>query len=275
MICLSFDVEERFHSHLASASGPRQWKARERIAHLIDLLLAHRRTATFFIVGELAERYPDLVRRIAESGFEIGSHSYSHLRMDAGNRAACIEDISRSKDVLEQISGAAVVGYRSPTWTASLGDDWLWDHLITLGFRYDSSLFPVRTHLYGSYDNPVRPFRLRPQLLEIPPSVWARAGVRLPYGGGFYFRIYPGWLTRWFIDSDLRCDRSPVVYMHPWDFEVERDRIETGRLNRFIGNVNAGRSWERLSRLVARYPTRSLANLCASLTADGDGAGRA
>ena len=234
------------------------WTTGDRIARIVDLLLEHRRSGTFFIVGELAERYPALIRRIAEAGFEIGSHSYSHLRLDTGDRAACLLDITRSKRVLEDVAGVSVVGFRAPTWTASLADDWLWDRLIELGFRYDSSLFPFRTHMYGSNDNPVRPFWLRPELLEIPPSVWTLGPLRVPYGGGFYFRLYPAWLTRVFMDSDLRRGRSPVIYLHPWEFDPAETPIETGILNRFIGNVGVRKSWERLDRVLAHHETRPL-----------------
>ena len=256
MLRLSFDVEERFHSHLTDGTAEREWKTGDRIARIIDLLQAHRRSGTFFIVGELAERYPALIRRIAGAGFEIGSHSYSHLRLDTGDRAVSLLDITRSKRVLEDVAGVPVVGFRAPTWTAARADDWLWDRLIELGFRYDSSLFPFRTHMYGSNDNPVRPFWLRPELLEIPPSVWTLGPLRVPYGGGFYFRLYPAWLTRTLIDGDLRRGRSPVIYLHPWEFDPVETPIETGILNRFIGNVGVRKSWERLDRVLAHYETR-------------------
>ena len=262
MICLSFDVEERFHSHLSDASAKREWKTGDRIARIVDLLQEHERTATFFVVGELAERYPALIRRISDSGFEIGSHTQSHLRLDTGERAACREDITRSKRVLEEVAGVPVVGFRAPTWTASRSDDWLWDHLIALGFRYDSSLFPFRTHMYGSNDNPVRPFRLRPELVEIPPSVWRRGSFRLPYGGGFYFRLYPGWLTRRLIDSDVAGGHAPVVYLHPWEFDSDDEPAERGVVNRFIARVNSGKSWERLRRVVSCYETQTLRSAC-------------
>ncbi len=258
MICLSFDVEERFHSHLTDVAALREWKAGDRIARIVDLLQEHRRVGTFFIVSELAERYPELIRRIAKAGFEIGSHSHSHLRLDTADRAVCLLDITRSKRILEDVAGVPVVGFRAPTWTASLADDWLWDHLIALGFRYDSSLFPFRTHMYGANDNPVRPFWLRPELLEIPPSVWTLGPLRVPYGGGFYFRLYPAWLTRKLIDSDLRRGKTPVIYLHPWEFDPVTTPIEAGVLNRFIGNVNVRKSWDRLDRVLARYETRSL-----------------
>jgi polysaccharide deacetylase family protein (PEP-CTERM system associated) len=266
MICLSFDLEERFHSHLTDGSAAREWSAGDRIALILDLLEERGRSATFFMVAELAERYPALTRRMAAGQFEIGSHTYSHPRLDRGDRAATIVDITRSKHVLEDIAGVPVVGFRAPTWTASLTDSWLWDHLIALGFRYDSSLFPFRTHLYGSNANPVRPFRLRPELLEIPPSVSTWGKLRLPYGGGFYFRFYPEWLTRRLIDRDLRDGLTPLIYLHPWDFESASDPPEAGVLNRIIGNVNAERSWDRLRRVLARYETRTVVSLCDSLS---------
>lgn len=265
MICLTFDLEERFHSHLADAAAARDWKAEDRISRIVDLLQEQRRTGTFFIVGELAEQYPALIRRIAASGFEIGSHTHTHVRLDTGDRGRCIEDIRRSKRVLEDIAGVALIGFRSPTWTAALTDDWLWDHLIALGFRYDSSLFPFKTHMYGSFDNPVRPFWIRPELVEIPPSVWKRGPLRLPYGGGFYFRMYPAWLTRRLIDSDLRDGHAPMIYLHPWDFDTEERSVEAGVVNRLIGNVNAQESWERLRDILSRYETQTVAGVYDSL----------
>ncbi len=266
MICLTFDVEERFHSHLTGADSPRQWRAGDRIARLVDLLEERGKVATFFIVGELAEHYPELIRRIAGAGFEIASHSYSHLKMDPANRRTCEQDITRSKHLLEDISGREVVGYRSPTWTANLTDDWLWDHLVGLGFRYDSSLFPFKTHLYGSFANPVRPFRLRPGLREIPPSVATFGPLRVPYGGGFYLRLYPMWLTRRLVRRDLVRAGTPVVYLHPWELDGHLDdAIESGWLNRFIGNVGVRRTWEYLEELVARHPITTMADHCAQL----------
>jgi polysaccharide deacetylase family protein (PEP-CTERM system associated) len=261
MICLSFDVEERFHSHLTGAGAEREWKAGDRIARIVDLLVDKRRAATFFIVAELAERYPALVRRIAQAGFEIGSHSYGHIRLDRTNRAACVEDLTRAKRVLEDIAGVPVVGFRAPTWTASRGDLWLWDLLIALGFRYDSSLFPFRTHMYGSNDNPVLPFWVRPELLEIPPSVWKRGPLRVPYGGGFYFRLYPAWLTERLMSGDRFRGRVPMIYLHPWEFDPDEAPIEAGWLNRFIGNVNVQGSWDKLREMLDRHETRTLLSL--------------
>ena len=141
-LCLTFDVEERFHSHLSAVGLPREWKLRGRIARMIDWLEEHRKRATCFVVGELAEEYPDLVVRMVDAGCEVASHSHRHLHMAADNREECKEDIHRSKQVLEDLTGEPVYGFRAPSWSARLSDGWLWDQLIELGFRYDSSLFP-------------------------------------------------------------------------------------------------------------------------------------
>ncbi len=259
MISLTFDVEERFHSHLTGEDSPRTWQAGDQIARTIDLLEAHGQVATFFVVGELAERYPALIRRMVAVGCEVASHSHTHLKMDRANRRACEGDIERSKKVLEDISGQAVVGYRSPTWTAQRTDDWLWDHLIRLGFRYDSSLFPFRTHLYGSFANPVEPFQLRPTLVEIPPSVATWGPLRLPYGGGFYLRLFPMWLTRWLLVRDQRRSRVPIVYVHPWELDSHLDEtVESGWLNRLIGTYGGNKTWQRLAELARDHRSTTM-----------------
>jgi polysaccharide deacetylase family protein (PEP-CTERM system associated) len=260
MICLTFDVEERFHSHLTPENAPRRWDAGERIAKILDLLEEGEHRATFFLVSELAEQYPQLVRRMADSGFEVGSHSHTHLRLDGDDRELCKADIARSKQVLEEITGRTVVGFRAPSWSARRSDDWLWDHLVSLGFRYDSSLFPFKTHRYGSMRNPVRPYRLRPGLIEIPPSVSRLGPLRLPYGGGFYFRLYPRWLTRRLIDREVRAGGAPIAYFHPWEFDPIPMRMETGWLDAFIANHNSLATWDRFTDLLRHYRTAAVAD---------------
>ena len=261
MIGLTFDVEERFHSHLAADGTPRRWDAGARIEQILDLLEAEGHRATFFVVGELAQHYPALIRRMVASGFEVGSHTQTHPRLDGDDRKALMDDIARSKAVLEELTGSPILGFRAPSWTARLGDEWLWDHLVALGFRYDSSLFPFRTHLYGSLRNPVRPFRLRPELVEMPPSVSRLGPLRLPYGGGFYFRLYPGWLTRRLIDRDVRARKTPVVYFHPWEFDADPTPGNVGPLSRFISNHDLAGTWAKFTDLLGRYSTRTMADL--------------
>ncbi len=265
MICLTFDVEERFHSHLSATDAHRAWEAGDRLTRIIDLLVERGQRATFFIVGELAEHYPQLVRRIAECGFEVGSHTHTHLRLDRSDRAAYQRDIARSKAVLEDLTGTPILGFRAPSWSARLSDDWLWEDLRALGFVYDSSLFPFPNHLYGSLNNPVRPFRLSSGLIEIPPSVSTLGPLRIPYGGGFYFRLYPQWLTLRLIERDQRCGRTPIVYFHPWEFDPQATSMENSRLNRFIANHNTRGTWDAFVDLLARHRTTTMAEVLRAL----------
>jgi len=273
MICLTFDVEERFHSHLTPEDAPRRWEAGDRIARILDHLEAHGHRATFFMVSELAERYPALTRRMASSGFEVASHSHTHLRIDGDDRERVKADVARSKAVLEDLTGRPVYGFRAPSWSARRSDDWFWDHLVSLGFRYDSSLFPFKTHRYGSMRNPVTPFRLRANLVEIPPSVSQLGPFRLPYGGGFYFRLYPRWLTRRLIDRDAGPGRAPIVYFHPWEFDPGETRMEAGLLNAFIANFNSGNTWDAFVDLLARYRTGALIDVAESCAGPPEQAG--
>jgi polysaccharide deacetylase family protein (PEP-CTERM system associated) len=264
VICLTFDVEERFHSHLAPAGTERVWRMEDRILAIIDELVARDRTATFFVVGELAEQFPDAVRRMSEAGFEVATHSHTHPRFDRHSHDSLREEITRSRKALEDITGERVLGFRAPSWSVHLEDEWLWDFLGEQGFRYDSSLFPFKTHMYGSWHNPPRPFRISAALLEIPASVHPVGPLRIPYGGGFYFRLYPWWVTRALMKRDLARAKTPVVYLHPWEFEPTPDASERG-LNRFIANYNIAHTWSRMLDVLQRHETTTALALSESL----------
>ncbi|MBI3922711.1 MAG: polysaccharide deacetylase family protein [Armatimonadetes bacterium] len=269
MLCLTFDIEERFHAHLTSAGVQPRWELHDRVASCIDWLASMNRRATFFIVGEFAERHPHLVRRAVEAGCEVGSHTYSHLKIDSHNAKQCLADIKRSKELLEEITGLPVSGFRAPTWTARLEDRWLWDYLVELGFLYDSSLFPFPTPLYGSLRNPTHSAWIFPRLLEIPPAVFRWGSFRIPYAGGFYFRLYPLALTRLLLSRELKAGKSPVLYFHPWDFERSPVTMERGLLNKFIGNHNVSNSWGRFVSLLRSQPSSRCIDYYRSVTVHG------
>ena len=263
-VCLTFDVEERFHSHLCPPEVPRHWKLRPRIEQILDWLLEREQKATFFVVADLAEKYTGLIRRMADEGHEVASHSYSHIRMEASRARQCRDDIERSRQVLEDLSGQRVVGYRAPSWTAHLSDGWLWDYLKESGFVYDSSLFPIKTTLYGSWENPLTPCWLGPGLLEIPPSASHWGPIRIPFGGGFYFRLYPRWLTERLMQRHRKLGKPPVLYYHPWDFEPD-EVIERGWLQQFIGHYNVTVAWDRLRGLTENWNSLRMADYAADL----------
>ncbi len=267
-VCLTFDVEERFHSHLSVPGAKRQYRAGDTVLRLVDWLIERECRATFFVVGEVAEQCPAAIRRVAEAGFEVASHSHTHLRLDRADRRTVRADIARSKQVLEGIVGHAVKGFRAPSWSAHRHDGQFWDDLLDMGFVYDSSLFPVATPMYGSFANPMRPWWVAPGLLEIPPSALGFGPVRLPFGGGFYFRAWPLVLTQAFIAAAPKLGIVPVLYFHPWELEPTSDNIDDGRLKAFIANHGVAATWDRFATVVAQHDTTSMVALWSAQKGD-------
>lgn len=266
MVVLTFDIEEHFHSSYAASDSPRHWALHDCIARIVDYLITVKRKATFFVVGELAEKYSSLIRRMSDNDFEIGSHSYSHLLLDRTKKNLCKENIRRSKNVIENITGKPVYGYRAPSWSAVIKDTWLWEHLATLRFRYDSSLFPFKTTLYGSPEISIKPFQVYPGLIEIPPSVYRLGRLRIPFGGGFYFRLYPTWLTRFFIAQNQKKKNTPMLYYHPWEFQKNRQTLERDILKKIIGNYHVTGNWHKFTKFLLRYETTTMWELYTSIT---------
>src|SRR5262245_1278977 len=198
---LSFDVEE--HHLIEAAAGlaiepALKTKCRERVAptthRLLDQLAGHGIRATFFVVGEIARHSPELVRAIHRAGHEVASHSWDHRRVHRLTPGQFRDDVRRSKDALEQVTGEAVVGYRAPTFSVVRQTAWALDVLAEEGMRYDSSIYPVHHDRYGVPGAPRSPFLargVRHALLELPPMTLRLLGANLPAGGGGYFRLFP------------------------------------------------------------------------------------
>ncbi len=260
MICLTFDIEERFHSHLTPLDSTRTWSASSRISAIIDWLVENEKGATFFVVSELAEKHPELIRKMSDNNFEIASHSHTHLKISDDNKSKNLEEIHKSKSILENISGRSVVGFRAPSWSANITHHWLWEHLEKLGFKYDSSLFPFKTYLYGSNKNPIEPFMLTNNLVEIPPSVYELGSLRIPYGGGFYFRAFPLWITNLLISSNQKMNRNSILYFHPWEFDKSLEVLEKSFSEKIIGNYNIKNNWKRATKFLNNYKTTTVIN---------------
>ena len=265
MICLTFDIEERFHSHLTPSESKRAWSASSRISAIIDWLIENEKQATFFVVSELAEKYPKLIRKMSENNFEIASHSHTHLRISEDNKTKTIEEITKSKSILENLSGRSVLGFRAPSWSANLTHHWLWEHLDKLGFKYDSSLFPFKTYLYGDNKYNVEPFMLTENLLEIPPSVYEIGNFRIPYGGGFYFRAFPLWFTNLLISSNTKKKRSSLLYFHPWEFDISKEVMEKKISEKIIGNYNVKNNWKRTTKFLKNVDSVTMSQYSQSL----------
>jgi polysaccharide deacetylase family protein (PEP-CTERM system associated) len=264
-VILSFDVEEHyrieaavglaidpaFKSHCCQRLGPStHW--------LLEQLDRWDIKATFFIVGQIAQHSPELVRAIALAGHEVASHSWGHQRVHRLSPAAFQEDVRQSKDALEQVTGQPILGYRAPTFSVVRQTAWALDVLAEEGLVYDSSIYPVRHDRYGVHDAPRSPFLAQGRqhrILEMPPVTLRVLGMNIPMGGGGYFRLFPLFMTEWAIRQTLDTTSPPVamLYFHPWEFDSRQQRLPLGCLNRFRTYVGIRWTAERLSALLGRY----------------------
>lgn len=258
---LTIDVEDYFQvSAFAPHIARTEWDQREcrverNMDRILGLLARHQTQATFFTLGWIAERYPQLVRRIVEEGHELASHGYGHQRASDLSRDEFRDDVTRAKALLEDIGGQAVWGYRAPSF--SIGDANLWalDVLQEAGYRYSSSIYPVRHDHYGSPDAPRFAHQVRPGLMEVPPTTLRLFSRNLPSSGGGYFRLFPYALSRWMLRQvNQRDGESAIFYMHPWEIDPQQPRILGVSLKtRFRHYVNIDRTEQRLDRLLSDF----------------------
>ena len=202
-----------------------------RVERNVDVTLAmlddHKAHATYFTLGWIAERYPHLVRRIVEQGHELASHGYAHLRATDQSREEFRQDITRAKALLEDIGGVAVKGYRAPSFSIGRGNLWALECLREAGYRYSSSVYPIRHDHYGMPDAPR--FAFYPDggngLLELPVTTVRLFNRNLPAGGGGYFRLLPYRVSRWCLKRVNTVDRQPCIfYFHPWEIDPGQPR---------------------------------------------------
>lgn len=263
---LTVDLEEHFQVEAFSATVDRsQWERHasrlpENTHRLLDLFDEYGATATFFVVGWNAERHPELVREIARRGHELGCHSYWHRPVYELTPEQFADDTRRAKSAIEQAAGAAVAGYRAPSFSITRRTLWALPLLAEAGFDYDCSIFPIRHDLYGMPGGPRRPFLIQTEsgpLVEFPLPTIRFAGFTLPATGGGYLRILPVWYTQAAI-SRLRREELPlIVYVHPWELDPGQPHIAAGFVSRLRHYTNLAGTCGRLRRVLSAGKFRS------------------
>jgi polysaccharide deacetylase family protein (PEP-CTERM system associated) len=282
---VSFDVEEHYRIEAAvglscSAEQKADYSVRTEAAtrRLLDQLAGAKVLATFYVVGEIARTHPRLVRDIHAAGHEVGSHSWDHRRVHRFTPESFREDLRTSKDALEQAAGAAVTGFRAPTFSVTKETGWAIDVLAECGFEYDSSIFPVRHDRYGVPDAPRSPFIAQGkerEILELPPLTYRVAGLNLPVAGGGYFRLFPLFMMKAGLRQAARraetssLPQAGVLYFHPWEFDADQPRLPLGRLARWRTYVGIGRTTDRLTKLLAQFPFRRAIDVAREIRAGG------
>jgi len=257
---MTVDVEDYFQVQaFANHINRTDWDNLDcRVERNTDLILelfdAAGVKGTFFTLGWVAERYPGLTRRIVEQGHELASHGYAHIRADSQTNAEFRDDVRRTKQLLEDLGGSAVTGYRAATFSIGDSNLWAFDVLAEEGYSYSSSIYPIRHDYYGM---PAAPrFAFRPLenrgAVELPMTTIRLCGRNLPCSGGGYFRLLPYAASRWQMRRVNRLDRQPgIFYFHPWEVDPDQPRQrEIGFKTRFRHYTGLRHMQGRLRRLL-------------------------
>jgi polysaccharide deacetylase family protein (PEP-CTERM system associated) len=258
---LTIDVEDYFQvSAFVPYIARSKWeelpcRVEQNVDTILELLAEKGVHATFFTLGWLAERYPQMVQRIVSGGHELASHGYAHERATALEPGAFYADVVLAKAVLEDVAGTEARGYRAPSF--SIGNDnlWAYDCLAKAGYRYSSSIYPIRHDHYGSPDCARFVHAANIEVLEVPIATARLFGTNWPAGGGGYFRLMPYALSRWLIQRVNSSDQEAAVfYFHPWEIDPEQPRVAgVDAKTRFRHYLNLERTAKRLRRLLQDF----------------------
>ena len=258
---LTIDVEDYFQvSAFAPFIKRSEWPQREcrverNVERILALLESRNTHATFFTLGWIAERYPQLVHTIVAQGHEMASHGYGHERVSDLNPGDFYADIDRAKKLLEDVGGVAVQGYRAPSFSIGSKNLWAFDSLARAGYRYSSSIYPIRHDHYGMPDAPRFAHQVREGVLEIPVTTLRMGGRNFPSSGGGYFRLLPYAVSRWMLRQVNARDGQPAIfYFHPWEIDAEQPRVAgIDAKTRFRHYVNIERMPGRLEQLLGDF----------------------
>lgn len=255
---LTFDLEDWYHGNFLDNGENNIDRLVEPTLKILKILKDTANRATFFVLGCVAEKYPDLIKKIHKQGHEIASHSFEHKLIYNRDRNEFARDIEKSVKVLENIIEDKIFGYRAPYWSLNFNTNWAWKILYQNGMTYDSSVYPYKTYLYGDSNAPRFKYNVNCDkncsLLEIPPSTIEIWGKRIPFCGGFYFRILPYWFIKWGINRINNLDKQPAVfYLHPYEIDVNKPKSSKGFRNNFILHANIKKAEKKLWRLLKDF----------------------
>jgi len=258
---LTIDVEDYFHVSAfepyidRSAWDEQQHRIEANIDRILGILDDADVCATFFTLGWVAERYPEMVRRIVGQGHELASHGYAHERATGLERDAFQADIVLAKAVLEDVAGTDVRGYRAPSFSIGDRNRWAYECLAEAGYRYSSSIYPIQHDHYGSPDAPRFVHDVCADMVEVPITTARWLSRNWPAGGGGYFRLMPYVVSRWLIQRVNTADgESAIFYFHPWEIDPEQPRMDgVDAKTRFRHYVNLHRTERRLRQLLQDF----------------------
>ncbi|HHV24570.1 MAG: polysaccharide deacetylase family protein [Methanosarcina sp.] len=260
---LSFDLEYWYTAELVCRFAPdeKEDQVIEAVYPLLDLLDKYDTKATFFVLGKLAEKYPELIKEISKSNHEIGSHSYSHKTLHELGINNFEYEIEKTNGILKSITGKSPLGFRAPTFSIDNTNKWALEILAKHGYKYDSSVFPIKTNLYGVPDAPVVSYNPSKNditvhdpngpIIEYPLSV-IKFGINIPIAGGFYLRLLPISVLKHAINR-VNVNRSVVIYIHPWEIYSYTQKVQLPLISRFITYYGVNSAFSKLENLIKNF----------------------
>lgn len=264
----SVDVEDYFQvSAFESNIERRSWddypsRVERNTDIILEMLAKHNATGTFFTLGWVADRFPNVVRKIVNAGHEIASHGWWHQRITTMTPQQFKEDVYSAKALLEDVSGHRVLGYRAPSFSLTPKTDWALDVLIETGYRYDSSLFPIRRKDYGFPETPPLPHvihRDNGEIMEFPLATLRIGKQHIPAAGGGYIRHFPYAIIRKAFREHTSNQIPGVFYIHPWEIDPDQPTIDTTAITRLRHYRNLDKTATRLERLLSEFKFTSIA----------------
>ena len=271
---MTVDVEDYFHvSAFESTIKKADWhnlplRVERNTYRLLELFEKYNAKSTFFTLGWVAERCPNLIRAIVEQGHELASHGFNHQRATEMTREDFFTDVEQSKKLLEDLSGGEVIGYRAPSFSINDANTWVYEVLLELGFQYSSSTYPISHDLYGVPNWPRFPY-IRDEstennkLIEIPIPTIRKNNINTGIGGGGYFRLYPYWLSKKRIDKFHLQEQLPYsFYFHPWEIDPEQPRVDGAPLkSKFRHYINLSKMEGKLEMLLKDFQWSTMKNV--------------
>lgn len=271
---LSFDVENWFDATLVGRylqpDDKRDHAIIDETHDVLNLLAQHYIHATFFILGNVAERYPALVRAVANQGHEVACHGFQHRPLREFAPAVLRRHLKDTRALLQDLSGQPVYGFRAPSFSLNRKEAWAVSVLAEAGFTYDSSIFPMGMGLYGEPGTPTRPYRLEygdSHLIEFPPAVGKKGPLSVPFGGGIYWRICPHWIIQHFLNA---AANPATLYLHPWELGERRWPVPPHIPPPYRWTLSYGRhrTLQTLGLVLTRHTLRTAAEALALLSQD-------
>lgn len=262
------DLEDWYNTNLVI--GIDEDYAESRVENNVKKLLSifkktHTR-CTFFVLGSIAEKFPELIKTIKKEGHEIASHGYAHKLVYTQKPDEFREDLRKSKKIIEEITNFPIISYRAPSWSINEDSFWALQILQEEGFKNDSSIFPFKTFLYGVANAPrfvysSDKWNIQSTLREFPPSTFRFAGINIPYSGGFYFRLLPFWFIRFCIKVNQRKGHPSIMYIHPWEIDVKTPKIKLNFKDALIQYYGISSCEKKLVKLLNSFEFTSIDHL--------------